>query len=52
MARDLAAEILWLGSAAAFAYFFVKTFLVIQAFAVLVTLTLKIVERTLRTSAV
>jgi hypothetical protein len=45
--RDLLAELLWLGGAAAFAYFFLKTFLVIQAFALLVTLTLRLLERSL-----
>ncbi len=42
--RNLFAEMLWLGGTAAFAYFFVKTFLVVQAFALLVTLTLRLVE--------
>lgn len=45
--RNLLAELLWLGGGAAFAYFFLKTFLAIQLFALLVTLTLRLVERSL-----
>jgi hypothetical protein len=45
--RNLFAETLWLGGAAAFAYFFLKTFLVIQGFALLITITLRLVERSL-----
>lgn len=47
-ARHLAAEVLWLGAAAAFASFFFKTFLAIQVFALLVTITLRLVERSFR----
>lgn len=45
--RDLLAELAWLGGGTAFAYFFLKTFLVVQLFALLVTLTLRLVERSL-----
>jgi len=45
--RDLLAEIVWLGGGATFAYFFLNTFLVIQLFALLITLTLRLVERSL-----
>ncbi len=45
--RDLFAELAWLGGGAAFAYFFLKTFLVIQVFALLITITLRLVERSL-----
>lgn len=47
MLRNLSAELLWLGGGAAFACFFLKTFLVIQIFALLVTITLRLVERSL-----
>ena len=48
LARNFFAEILWLGGAAAFACFFWKTFLAIQAFALAATLTLRFVERAFR----
>jgi hypothetical protein len=49
--RHFAAESLWLAGAAAFAFFFFKTFLAIQVFALLITTTLRIVERSFRANA-
>jgi hypothetical protein len=45
--RNLLAELAWLGGTGGFAYFFLKTFLVIQILALLITLALRLVERSL-----
>jgi len=46
--RNLFAEILWLGGAAAFTFFFWKTFLAIQAASLVATIALRSVERSFR----
>lgn len=48
MARNLFAEILWLGGAAAFAFFFFKTFVAIQAVSLVATIALRLAERSFR----
>lgn len=45
---NLLAEVLWLGGAGAFAFFFLKTFLAIEVVAALITMALWIVERNFR----
>ncbi len=46
--KNILAELLWLGSAAAFGYFFLKTFLAIEIIALVITVTLMQVERAFR----
>ena len=45
---NLFAEVLWLGGAGAFAFFFLKTFLAIEVVALVITLALIVVERNFR----
>ena len=46
--KNITAELLWLGGAALFAFFFLKTFLVIEIVALTITITLMQVERAFR----